>query len=273
MGDEKLLFGGSVPDGYREYLEPVIFRPWTNLLLARVELAEGQTVLDVAAGTGAVSREAAQRVGPQGRVMASDISEAMLTHVPNGYPPGGPPLEMLVCSAAELRLPDASVDVVLCQQGLPFFGDRPAALKEMTRVLKPGGVVGVSVWQLTDRVEPFIVYGEALEANGVPEPFPGAYDSTSLTMAPDEIEGPLRAAGLGDIDVRPEQLEVVWPDVDHAVRGIYGTPYGPVVAALDHDVRRAVLEELTARMTGPDGRARAHVMVAVLATGRRPFEE
>ncbi len=73
MGDEKLLFGGSVPDGYREYLEPVIFRPWTNLLLARVELAEGQTVLDVAAGTGVVSREAAQRVGPQGRVKSQRV--------------------------------------------------------------------------------------------------------------------------------------------------------------------------------------------------------
>lgn len=272
MKDEDGLFGESVPDGYREYLEPVIFRPWAEKLVSRVALFEGQTVLDVAAGTGVVSREAASRVGPGGRVIASDISEAMLRHVPNGYPAGGPPLEMLVCSATQLTLPDSSVDAVLCQQGLPFIPDRPAALKEMARVLKPGGVVGVAVWQSTDRVEPFIVYGYALQANGVPEPFPGAYDSTCLTMALEEVEDAFMTAGLGDVDVRLEQLELDWPNVGRAVRGIFGTPYGPVVAALDEDVRRAMLEELEAKMTGPDGRARSHVMVAVVAKGRRPLE-
>lgn len=78
------------------------------------------------------------------------------------------------------RVADSSVDVVLCQQGLPFIPDRPAALKEMARVLKPGGSAGVAVWRWSDRVEPIIVYGEALKANGVPEPFPHAYDSSGL---------------------------------------------------------------------------------------------
>lgn len=265
------LFDGSVPDGYREYLEPVIFRPWAERLLAYVQVGAGDTVLDVAAGTGVVSRGAASRVGPSGRVIASDVSEAMLAHVPNGYPAAGPPPETLVCSAIELRLQDSSVDAVLCQQGLPFIPDRPAALKEMARVVKPGGVVGVAVWQSTDRVEPFIVYGDALAANGVPEPFPGAYDSTNMTMAVEEVEGAFRAAGLEEVDVRLEELELDWPNLTHAVRGISGTPYGPVLAALGEDVRRAVLDDLEARMTGSDGHARAHVMVAVLAKGRRPL--
>ncbi|MGH3026123.1 MAG: methyltransferase domain-containing protein, partial [Gaiellaceae bacterium] len=100
-------------DGYREYLEPVIFRPWAELLLDFVGVDEGQTVLDVAAGTGVISRAAAVRVGPGGRVVASDVSAAMLAHVPDGFP-DGQALQMLECSATALTLPDASVDIVLC---------------------------------------------------------------------------------------------------------------------------------------------------------------
>lgn len=273
VNDESLLFGGSVADAYQRYLEPVIFRPWAERLVSFVGVEEGHSVLDVAAGTGVVSREAATRVGPGGRVIASDISEAMLGLVANGYPAAGPPLRTLVCSATDLHLSESSVDVVVCQQGLPFIPDRPLALQEMARVLKPGGVAGAAVWQLSDRVEPFIVYGDALRVNGVPEPFPSAYDSTGLTMAVEEVEDAFRAAGLEDLDVRVEQLELAWPDVTHAVRGVFGTPYGPVVAALDEDMRKAVLDELEAQMTASDGHAKAHVMVAVLAKGRRPLED
>lgn len=272
MGEQGGLFSGSVPDAYREYLEPVIFRPWAEKLVSFVGVDEGQSVLDVAAGTGVVSRAAAARVGPSGRVVASDISEAMLGHVASGYPEDGPPLETLVCSATELDMADGSVDVVLCQQGLPFIPDRRAALQEMGRVLTPGGVAGVAVWRFTNRVEPFIVYGEALQANGVPEPFPNSYDSAGLTMTLDEVEDAFKAGGFEDVDVRVDQLEVTWPSVVHAVRGVFGTPYGPVVASLADDVRRAVLETLEARMTAPDGRVTSHVMVAVLAKGRAPHD-
>jgi SAM-dependent methyltransferase len=271
MDLEDQLFTGTVPDGYREYLEPVIFRPWAQKLVSLVGLTEGQRVLDVAAGTGVVSREAASRVGPEGRVIASDISDAMLRHVHVGYPEGGPTVETLVCSATEIELPDASVDAVVCQQGLQFFSDRPKAVREMARVLRPGGVVGVAVWQSTARVEPLIVYGDALRANGVPEPFPGAYDTTLFSMTFEEVGDALKMAGLEDVEVSVERLQLAWPSVDHAVRGVFGTPYGPVVAALDDDARQAVLEDLELRMTGPDGRAISHGMVAVLAKGRRPL--
>lgn len=92
-------------------------------------------------------------------------------------------------------------------------------------------------------------------------------------MTVDEVESAFGSAGFEDVDISLEQLELDWPTATHAVRGIFGTPYGPVVAALDGDVRRAVLEDLEARMTGPDGRAKSHVMVAVLAKGRDPVDK
>lgn len=268
-----ILFTGSISDGYHEYLEPVIFRPWAERLVARAGLVDGQTVLDVAAGTGAVSRLAATRVGPSGRVIASDISEGMLTQLRHGYPEGGPPLETLVCSASALDLPDAAVDTVLCQQGLQFFPDKSGAVREMARVLKPAGTLALAVWlQAPDAAFFFMTYGDAIAATGIPEPFPGAYDPTIHTMTTDEVADVFASAELEDVEISVEELELHWPDVEHAARGVFGTPYGTVLAGLDHDLRARVMDDLVTRMTGDDGKPTSHVMAAVIATARRPDE-
>lgn len=270
MVEDGALFGGSVANNYREYLEPVIFRPWAELLVDFVGPNQGQTVLDIATGTGVVSRAAAARIGPGGRVIASDVSAAMLAQVSNGFPSPEVTLQTLECSATALELPDASVDVVFCQQGLPFIPDRPGAAREMFRVLRPNGKVGIAVWLSTPRLEPFIIYGDALRAHHVPEPFPGAYDSSILGMTTDEMESALDAAGFEDVEVRVERLEVAWPSVLHAVRGVSGTPYGPTIDALGSDIRKSVIADVQRRMTGPSGNATKHVMTSILARGRRP---
>ena len=268
MDQKEVSFGGSVADGYREYLEPVIFRPWAELLVAFVGVGQGQTVLDVAAGTGVVSRAAAARAQAAGKVIASDVSAAMLAHVQNGLP-SDVPLQTVECSAAALDLPDASVDVVFCQQGLQFIPDRTGAAREMLRVLRPGGKAGIAVWLSSPRIEPFIVYGEALQAHQVPEPFPNAYDSSKLSMNTDNVERLLSAAGFEDVEVRLERLDLQWPSVLDAVRGAFGTPYGPVIEALDNATRQSVLADIQRRMSGADHQARTLVMTSILARGRR----
>ncbi|MHB8380083.1 MAG: methyltransferase domain-containing protein [Acidimicrobiales bacterium] len=265
-----VLFGGSVPESYAEYLEPVIFRPWAERLIAFVGLIAGQTVLDVAAGTGVVSRAAATLIGPGGRVIASDLSADMLAHVSNNFPPDEAELQILECSAAALELTDCSVDVAICQQGLQFISDRPAAAREIFRVLRPGGMVGVAVWTSSPRVHPFIDYGDALRVNQVPEPFTGAYDSSFLSMTADEVNDLLEAVGFQDTEVRIERLELQWPSVRQAVRGVFGTPYGPLIASLERELRESVLVDLQQRMTGDDGAPAKHVMTSVLARARRP---
>jgi SAM-dependent methyltransferase len=270
MADDAALFGGSVADNYREYLEPVIFCPWAELLVDFVGVHEGQTVLDVAAGTGVVSRAAAARSGPGSQVIASDVSAAMLAQVTKGFPSRDVSLQTLECSATALELPDTSVDVVFCQQGLPFIPDRTAAAREMFRVLRRDGKVGIAVWLSTPRLEPFIIYGDALRAHDVPEPFPGAYDSSILGMTTAEVESALDAAGFEDVEVRVERLELEWPSVLQAVHAASGTPYGPIIDALDSGIRESVLADVQRRMTGPSGEVTKHVMTSILARGRRP---
>lgn len=258
-----LFQSASVPENYRQYLEPVIFAPWAERLIDYVGLEEGQAVLDVASGTGVVARAAARRVGTGGRVIASDISNAMLDHVAADRHSGGAEIETLECSATDIQLPTDSVEVVLCQQGLQFIPDTAAAVGEMRRVLRPGGKVGVAVWLKGEPLEPFETYGRTLQDEGVPEPFPNAYSSAALTMSSEVIEQAMAEHGFEDIAISTERLELSWDSAETAALGITGTIYGPAVAGLQVDERQDVMAELARRMSAADGTALRPVMTAL----------
>lgn len=257
----------SVADGYRRHLQPVIFEPWAQRLIDFVGLTAGQIVLDVASGTGVVARAAAARTGPGGRVIASDISAGMLAHVATGVDPRGAKVSTLECSATALKLPDASVDVVFCQQGFPFIPDRVAAVREMRRLLRPGGKAGAAVWLSGARLDPFDSYADVLQAHGVPEPFPDAYNRDQRKMSVAEVRQALLDGGFADVEVVTHELELAWPGLEAAVLAIMGTPYAPAVAALDPAAQERLLAALRARLTGIDGTLGRHVMTAVLGKG------
>ena len=115
---------------------PAIFVHWAPDLVEAAEVRLGGRALDVARGTGAVTKLLAARVGPAGTVVGLDINPWMLAVALLAAPP--PYIEWLEGSAVSITLPDATFDHVLCEQGLQFFPDKPAALAEMRRVLKPG---------------------------------------------------------------------------------------------------------------------------------------
>jgi ubiquinone/menaquinone biosynthesis C-methylase UbiE len=254
----------SVPDGYDRLLAPAMFEPWADVLVRLAGLAPGQAVLDVASGTGVVARLAARTVGPSGRVVASDASAAML-EVAARRPAGedAAPIEHVVALAGALPFADGTFDVALCQQGLPFIADRDAAAAELRRVLRPGGVAAVSVWETGRRLEPFAAYNEALQAHGVPEPYPRAYDGASFTMSTDDVRGLLERAGFAEVDVRAADLELVWPDAETVAAGITGTPFAPVIAALPAERRAALLADIT-HAFGPPGAPVRRTTTAVL---------
>jgi SAM-dependent methyltransferase len=152
-------------DVYASVMGPSMFTPWAELLLDELELAAGEALLDVACGPGSVARPAAARVGTSGRVTGCDLSPAMLA-VAAAKPPvdGGAPIEYHEAPAERLPVADGAFDVVTCQQGLQFFPDRPGAVTEMRRVLRPGGRVGIAVWAEIDRCAPFRALADGIEA-------------------------------------------------------------------------------------------------------------
>ena len=134
----------SVPKAYDEFFVPRIFGPWADLLIKAADIHEGDSVLDVASGPGTVARLAATHVGASGRVVGADIALPML-EIARAKPsmPGAAPIAYVESPAAPLTVESGSFDKVLCQQGLQFFPDRLAAVKEMRRALRPGGIAAI----------------------------------------------------------------------------------------------------------------------------------
>ena len=143
-----------------------LHRVWKHYTVTVAHVQEGDCVLDIAGGTGDLSMAFARQVGPQGRVVHTDINEAMLRTGRDRLIDHGLVLPTLVCDAEQLPFPDASFDVVSVAFGLRNMTHKDAALREMCRVLKPGGKLLV------------------LEFSRVAQPLQKAYDWYSFRVLP-----------------------------------------------------------------------------------------
>jgi ubiquinone/menaquinone biosynthesis C-methylase UbiE len=134
---------GSAPDVYERELVPAVFGPWAPVLIELAGLKPGYRVIDVACGSGIVARLAAARVGPSGAVSGVDLNSGMLNVARSlKTSDDAASVKWQAASADNLPFPDGSFDVAFCQLGLQFFADRPAALREMRRVLSTKGRLG-----------------------------------------------------------------------------------------------------------------------------------
>jgi ubiquinone/menaquinone biosynthesis C-methylase UbiE len=143
---------------YDEFFLPALFEEWPERLLEAARVGPGQTVLDVACGTGVLAMSVAGKVGPQGSVVGLDINEGMLavarTKDEN--------IDWRHGQAESLPFPDQSFDAVVSQFGLMFFENRQAAIGEMCRVLRPGGRLAIAVWDSLDNTPGYAAVTELL---------------------------------------------------------------------------------------------------------------
>ena len=254
-GRSRGFTAGSVPEAYDRFMAPQLFEPWARELVGRAELRSGSSVLDVASGPGTVARLAAAVVGPGGRVVASDISPAMLA-VAAAKPvdPAWAPIDYLPCPVSAIEAAGGSFDAVFCQQGLQFFPDRGRAVQEMCRVARPGGVVLVSTWASERPLGLFGPMTEALQEAGMAEPYPHAFDPSSYSLGAAELRRLLSDVGLRDLVVETVELDAVWRNADDAVATLMGTPYGPGIGALPAGTQERVRALFAGRLgQSPDG--------------------
>lgn len=132
---------------YDAFFLPALFAAWGPRLAAAAALRPGMRVLDVACGTGALTLAAAKAVAPGGAVVGIDLNPGMLAVARRK----APETDWRQAAAEALPFDDEAFDAVVSQFGLMFFQDRTAALREMWRVLRPGGRLAVAVWDALDR--------------------------------------------------------------------------------------------------------------------------
>jgi ubiquinone/menaquinone biosynthesis C-methylase UbiE len=142
-------FAGSIPAIYDRYLGPLIFEPYAADLAQRVSGLNPGSVLEIAAGTGVVTRALATALSAAVDIVATDLNQPMLDFAARQFTQARP-VSWQQENALSLPFPDASFDVVVCQFGVMFFPDKAAAYREARRVLKPGGRFFFSAW---DRIE------------------------------------------------------------------------------------------------------------------------
>ena len=127
---------------YQNLFVPALFQEWAPRVCSAARLKAGDRVLDVACGTGVLAREAAARIGPGGRVTGLDLNPGILAVAQRM----APDIEWRLGDASSLPFEASGFDAVVSQFGLMFFPDRVGALREMMRVLAPGGRLAVAVW-------------------------------------------------------------------------------------------------------------------------------
>jgi len=142
--DTDKVFGGSIPTLYETYLVPLIFEPYAADLVNRLASRRLLRVLELAAGTGVVTRALASALPESVSLVATDLNQSMLDHA--SALGTRRPVEWRQADALQLPFQDGIFDAVVCQFGVMFFPDKPKAFSEARRVLRPGGIFIFNVW-------------------------------------------------------------------------------------------------------------------------------
>ena len=192
----------NTAEGWHKWIPFIseLARDETNLMLDFARLQPGYRVLDIAAGDGDQSIMAAQRVGDQGYVLATDISANLLAYAANAAEKAGlDNFETRVMDGEDLELEDASFDAAICRQGLMLMPNAPTAVSEAYRVLKPGGWFSTIVFSTPDK-NPWISIPAmtAMKHAQMPPPQPGMPGLFSLSP-PGVLEGLFNNAGFQNV--------------------------------------------------------------------------
>lgn len=230
-------------------------------LVEAVGVEPGQRVLDIASGRGAVLFPAAERVGSAGHVEGIDLAEGMVHATNADAEARGIAARVRLMDAEHLDFPDASFDRVLCGFGIMFLPDQLQGLREMRRVLRPSGRLGITTWHANESQDLTVVLSQL--GRGQPR-LPG------WITEPDVLAALLTQAGFSDVEVAADTHPFRHADLDAYWRGAMGTGARRSIEALDEQQTvqvRAALSERLARYQQADG---YHVpATALLASASR----
>lgn len=255
-------------DRYQSVLVPVIFEPWARDLIRRARPRDGEHILDLACGTGVVTREVSKILGAPGSLTGVDHSAEMLSVARSLADTHAGDVDWVEAEAGHLPFDDDRFDLAFCQQALQFFPDKPAALRELRRVLKPNGRAVFCVQRGLD-VNPMLrAQAVALDAH-VGEQAGAAVRAICSLPDGDDLRRLFEAAGFGNVTVEAVTLSLFYDNAEAFATGAMGGMHtGDKLSGLAEDsIARAVAAFLTGLGECLDGAAmrfphRSHVVMA-----------
>ena len=146
-GDNTFSLSTDAARKYESQKVPAVFEPMARATLDTLSLPADAAVIDIACGTGIIPRLLADRLPGVGRIVGTDLNPAMIEVARSTMPPCPHRVDWRACDVTDLPFDDGTFDIAFCQQGLQFFPDKPAALREIRRVLVPGGMIVAACWR------------------------------------------------------------------------------------------------------------------------------
>jgi ubiquinone/menaquinone biosynthesis C-methylase UbiE len=269
MSEADKVFAGSIPENYDRHLVPLIFEQFAADIAQRAASLSPRAVLEIAAGSGVVTRALAPRLPLGASYIVTDLNQPMLDYAASRQAPNSR-IKWRQADALALPFEDAAFDLVCCQFGAMFFPDRMSGYREAKRVLKPGGYFLFNVW---DRIEENVFADDV--TNALAEIFPNdpprflartphGYHDTSL------IRSELKDAGFSHvvIETRAEQSRASSPR-QAAIAYCQGTPLRNEIEARDAGKLEAATDHAASAIAGKHGsgevaaKIQAHVISSV----------
>jgi len=237
---------GAAARQYAACVVPYLLGPWIPDLISWADLQKGDRVLDLACGTGAVTRAAAAMLGSSGRVTGLDISSEMLDVAKQTLFTIVPAIQWQLGDAGSMPFVDATFDVVLCQQGLQFFTDRRLAVAEIRRVLAPRGRFVSAVWSRIEN-NPYYWAVAAAADRHLGEEAGRQFRSSFALGEPSEFRSALNHSVFKSVEIRTVAKRLKLPPLPELIpqhfagtllANLFASTAGPSRAALITDVVR-----------------------------------
>jgi SAM-dependent methyltransferase len=263
-------FVGTIPSFYDSGLGPVLFEDFADDLVRRCAALDPQAVLELAAGTGIVSRRLAEAIAPRARLVVTDLNAPMLG-IARQKLADRPEIEFAEVDAQALPYADATFDLVVCQFGVMFFPDRRAAYREAARVLRPGGQYLFSTWGPWS-VNPFAAGVQGVVEAHFPADPPGFYKVPFSCGDPDAVLRDLEAAGWRGTEYQTlRQTRVVADPAGFATALVHGNPLIAEIRQRGHVDPEVVVADVLAALVGRFGTAPMEIPLQTMVfTCRKP---
>jgi ubiquinone/menaquinone biosynthesis C-methylase UbiE len=202
---------------YDQFFGPFYFEPYALEIAKRIDPSKASIVLEIAAGTGRVTRHIRERISPEATLIASDISEDMLAVAKNKL--AALDIEWQSIDAQQLPFTDHSIDVVVCSFGYMFVPDKPKAFAEVRRVLNTGGQFLFTTWdQLENNEASFCA--RSIAAKYLNKPVPASYNLPTSMHDEAGIQKLLMDAGFSKISIEKKQLNSFSASAKEAAAGL-----------------------------------------------------